>query len=1330
MERLVVVWCPTLLVEGDRGDEARQFLTVLEAAEAFCPWVEPVSLGVCTLPARGPARFFGGETVLVEKLSLAVAAVLGAEAVRVGVADGLFASLLAARAGVVVDPGAVAAFLAPWSTAVLRRPDLGVTLKRLGVRTLGQFAALGGREVSARFGSDAAACHRAARGEAGELAGLRDPAITRRLRVAGGEVTEGPRQPGFFGGASAADARAARSFARVQQRLGAGALVVGRLGGGRGPAERGRLVPWGSPEADPHAERDRGPGVAPWPGRLPPPSPVTVPAAPGPRRRPSTRRRVRCGSPGAGCSRAIRPACRSVGARGAAWWGSPGPGRCPSAGGPRGAGRPGCRSCWRGRRPPAGRRAGALVDGGNLRLSRSSPTPSCTSTRTSASSTGPATPRSWWPRPAGSASRAAGAHRPPRAVRGRPLRRGGPGPRGADRLRRRGDPGAGRSPDRASPIPPGPTWWCWPATPRATPASPAVLADAHLAGGEKGRPGPRPWPSWRPRTAGHWLVLTGCRKGAVPGRAGGRRARPPPGASSTAWSTPSAATPLAVELWDHGDPLDSRPQRRPGRAGACGPGSRRWPPTTSTTPPRPATAWPPPWPRCGPGAPWPSWRGGCPAAATAYLRSGAEQARRFARWPGVVERAAELGRGLRLRPAAGRPPPARLPGARRATTSSGYLRRAGDRGAVPRRATGPGAPSGCRGPGPRSTTSSSVIGALGFAGYFLVVWDIAEFCRRARTSTARAGGRPPTRRSATPSASPTSTPSRSACSSSASCRRAATGRPTSTWTSSRAARGGHPVRLRALRPPPRGPGGQRHHLPPPLGRPRRGQGARLPARAGGGLGHGLDGRPPGGPAGRCSRLGDPDHRGPRPGTPVPALVGRTGHRGPRPPAPPRHPLGRHGHLRPPGGGGLPGRVGPHARAHGAAVGQGRLRGHRAREVRPARAWACSRRSTGRSTWWATTTGSSVDLAALAPGARGLRPALCRADTVGVFQVESRAQMATLPRVRPRCFYDLVVEVALIRPGPIQGNAVNPYIRRRRGLEPVTYLHPLLEPILERTLGVPLFQEQLMEMAVAVAGFSAAEADELRQAMAAKRSAARMERLRDRLYAGMAERGITGESGRRRLPGPRRVRQLRLPRVPLGVLRPSRLLVGLAEATTTRRPSSPGCSTPSPWASGRPRAWWPTPSATGWWCAAPTCRPAGLGDARGARWPRRPAGAAPRPGRGAGPGRGGGRADRRRAPLARSGGPGPPGRGDPGPTRDPRRRRRARPPEVTARGPPGPPPRSAARRRLLWAAGAAAQATPDRLPGIVVGHRGPVPPGAHAVRHGGRRPVGARAGPGA
>ncbi len=135
--------------------------------------------------------------------------------------------------------------------------------------------------------------------------------------------------------------------------------------------------------------------------------------------------------------------------------------------------------------------------------------------------------------------------------------------------------------------------------------------------------------------------------------------------------------------------------------------------------------------------------------------------------------------------------------------------------------------------------------------------------------------------------------------------------------------------------------------------------------------------------------------------------------------------------------------------------------------------------------------------------------LCAADSVGVFQVESRAQMATLPRLKPRHFYDLVTEVAIIRPGPIQGGSVHPFIRRRNGLEEATYAHPLLKKSLERTYGVPLFQEQVMQMAIDVAGLTASESDQLRQAMSSKRSTQRMERLRDKLYSGMAERGITG-----------------------------------------------------------------------------------------------------------------------------------------------------------------------------------------------------------------------------
>jgi error-prone DNA polymerase len=135
--------------------------------------------------------------------------------------------------------------------------------------------------------------------------------------------------------------------------------------------------------------------------------------------------------------------------------------------------------------------------------------------------------------------------------------------------------------------------------------------------------------------------------------------------------------------------------------------------------------------------------------------------------------------------------------------------------------------------------------------------------------------------------------------------------------------------------------------------------------------------------------------------------------------------------------------------------------------------------------------------------------LCRADSVGVFQVESRAQMATLPRLKPRKFYDLVVEVALIRPGPIQGGSVHPYISRRNGVE-WKHDHPLLRNALDKTLGVPLFQEQLMQIAVDVGGFSPADADELRRAMGSKRSTEKMEKLRERLFTGMAANDITGE----------------------------------------------------------------------------------------------------------------------------------------------------------------------------------------------------------------------------
>src|SRR5437667_133466 len=154
-------------------------------------------------------------------------------------------------------------------------------------------------------------------------------------------------------------------------------------------------------------------------------------------------------------------------------------------------------------------------------------------------------------------------------------------------------------------------------------------------------------------------------------------------------------------------------------------------------------------------------------------------------------------------------------------------------------------------------------------------------------------------------------------------------------------------------------------------------------------------------------------------------------------------------------------------------------------------------------------GIDVDLAHLPPDDPQVYAMLRRADTIGVFQVESRAQMATLPRMQPERFYDLVVEVAIIRPGPIVGQMVNPYLKRRAGREPVGYAHPLLEPILARTLGVPLFQEQLLRIAMTVAGFTGGEAEELRRAMGFKRSVERMAAIERRLREGMAEREITG-----------------------------------------------------------------------------------------------------------------------------------------------------------------------------------------------------------------------------
>ena len=234
---------------------------------------------------------------------------------------------LAARAELIVPPGGTADFLAPWSVATLARPDLAVTLQRLGVTTLGQFAALPAANVSDRFGADAAACHAVARGESGELAGLRDRGIERRLRVARGEDPDRgdapppPTQPGFFGGASEADLRAARSFVKVQERLGIEAVLMGgcRAGGTRPPSPC-----W-------------CPGAAP----RPPPARSGAPVA-GAAAAAGADRRAACPAAGrAGRRRGerhggerARPAarrrstgCRSAAGPGSRWWAGPVPGR-------------------------------------------------------------------------------------------------------------------------------------------------------------------------------------------------------------------------------------------------------------------------------------------------------------------------------------------------------------------------------------------------------------------------------------------------------------------------------------------------------------------------------------------------------------------------------------------------------------------------------------------------------------------------------------------------------------------------------------------------------------------------------------------------------------------------------------------------------------------------------------------------------------------------------------------------------------------------------------------------------------------------------------------
>ncbi len=316
MERLLLIGCPALMApdpaaglagdgvtgrEGDGGNEEgarlRRMVAVADALTEICPWIDAVRPGVLALPMRGPARYFGGDDTVADRVAEIVTATLGgttppAESadtggrpgrpVLIGAADGVFAAALAALTGRLVGPGATPAFLAPWPVATLAGPELADLLIRLGLPTLGAFAALPTRDVVARFGTDGALCHRIARGLDGERPGYRVPDLAARLAALQRHVPLQNHQPGFWGGVSAADGRAAEVLVALQRQLGPEAVAVAGPVGGRGPGDRARLTSWRADQPVPDAGADGGSLTEPWPGRLPPPFPARVSAAGAP----------------------------------------------------------------------------------------------------------------------------------------------------------------------------------------------------------------------------------------------------------------------------------------------------------------------------------------------------------------------------------------------------------------------------------------------------------------------------------------------------------------------------------------------------------------------------------------------------------------------------------------------------------------------------------------------------------------------------------------------------------------------------------------------------------------------------------------------------------------------------------------------------------------------------------------------------------------------------------------------------------------------------------------------------------------------------------------
>jgi hypothetical protein len=306
MERYLVIWCNDLLEQNEEGREKRAFEQILEEISSLTTHIDVVRPGVCAVPTRGPSRYFGGDPALCLRLAEALETAVPGTFAGIGVADGLFAAVLAARSAaagsasaslsvsgsaqpesgsgsrsnLVVPPGGTPAFLAPWPVGVLERLDLAELLVRLGIRTLGQFAALPARHVLARFGTDGTACHMAAAGSTGELPGLRSHPGTRSATRESERTGPVIRQPGFWGGTAESDIRAGTAFARIQGDLGPEEVLFGRVQGGRAPSERARLVPFDNDtvgtsrpgEAGPTSHSDAGP----WPGRIPAPSPAIV----------------------------------------------------------------------------------------------------------------------------------------------------------------------------------------------------------------------------------------------------------------------------------------------------------------------------------------------------------------------------------------------------------------------------------------------------------------------------------------------------------------------------------------------------------------------------------------------------------------------------------------------------------------------------------------------------------------------------------------------------------------------------------------------------------------------------------------------------------------------------------------------------------------------------------------------------------------------------------------------------------------------------------------------------------------------------------------------